>query len=304
MPSFAGFLKLQLQNASRKYIRLLFPQPPVGYDKNDEAFVSVSGLFKLMLFSSLCMAVSFLLVRALSVLILTGLLTLNEINHLYNVFNIFYLPGDDSHWSDGSLLMIYGLPNLAFLAAGMYLTSFTVRLRKLNWILRLFLAWMAFNLITFFLSELILGIFFYKGFGIALQWLISQFYARIVIIITGIIGIIFWSKRFGLLFLRCSPSRIFVDDTSVMKTWLIWVVFIPLFTGSAYLLFILFFSLKISLATMFISSVISLPMAYRSIDYLPDVRIYKSKKIIPGFVFTTALMLIFGTIIRILILIF
>jgi hypothetical protein len=301
MPTFSGFLKLQLQNTFREYHRLLFPQTHVGFEKNDEAFISKSGLFRLMLFSSFCLAVSFLLVRALSILILTGLLTLNEINHIYSVFNIYYLSGDDSHWSDGSLLIIYGLPNLAFLAAGMYLTSFTIRIRKLNWIFRLFLAWIAFNLITFFQSELIIALFFYKGLGIPLQWLISQFYIRIIIIITGIIGIVFWSKRFGLLFLRCSPSRIFTDDISVMKTWLIWVVIIPLFTGSAYLLFILFFSLKISLATMFISAMISLPLAYRSINYLPYVRIYKSKKIIPGFVFTMALMLIFGTILRLLI---
>ncbi len=300
-PFFTGAIVLPLQDAFRRYKKLLYPKTPVGYDKLDERFVTKPALFRLMLFSAFCMAFAFLFVKALSVLILTGLLRLNNINHIYSLFSVVYLPGDDSNWSDGSLLLVYGLPTLTFLAIGMYLTGLAVRIRKLNWIFRLLLGWIAFNLITFFMSELVLAAFFYKGLGIALEWLISNRILKYVIIVIASIGLIIWSKRFGLMFLRCSPSRIFIDDTSVMRTWLLWILVIPLFFGPAILLMILFFSLKISLVSMFGSAMLLLPMAFRTIDYLPDVRIYKSKKIIPGFVFTLTLLVALGVLVRLLI---
>jgi hypothetical protein len=301
IPYFLGVIILQIQETYGYYKRLVFPGVPVGYAKEDEAFITSGGLLRIMLFSVLCMAFAFLLVKALSILILTGLLRLNNINHDYALFNIYYLPGDESNWTDGSLLVVYGVPNLIFLTISMYLTAFVVRQRKLNWIIRLILAWIAFHLMAYFLSELILAAFFYKGFGIALQWLISNNFLRIGIVVVGVIGIFYWSKRFGLMFLRCCPSRIFIDDPSVMRTWLIWVLLIPLFSGPVYLLLILFFSLKIALASTFVAALITLPLAFRSIDYLPDVRIYKSKKVVPGLIFTIILMLALGIGVRLLI---
>lgn len=301
MPFILGMLVLPVQNAFRHYKRLLFPHVPVGFEKKDEALLSAPGLFRLSLVSSLLFAFAFLLVRAVSVLVLTGLLRFNGINHLYSIFNIVYLPGDDKHWSDGNLLMVYGLPAVLYLAAGMYLVGVVVRVRTLNWIFRLLLSWIAFSLIVFFLSELFLAPFFYKGFGIAMQWLISNAVVRVVLILVGIVGIVVWSKRFGLMFLRSCPSRIFVSDTQLMRTWLIWVVLVPVFTGSAYTLLIMFYSLKVSLATGFIAALITLPLAFRSIDYLPDVRIYKSKKAAPGFLVIVALMIVFGVMVRILV---
>lgn len=301
IPYFLGVIILQIQETYGYYKRLVFPGVPVGYAKEDEAFITSGGLLRIMLFSVLCMAFAFLLVKALSILILTGLLRLNNINHDYALFNIYYLPGDESNWTDGSLLVVYGVPNLIFLTISMYLTAFVVRQRKLNWIFRLVLAWIAFQLMAYFLSELILAAFFYKGFGIALQWLISNYFLKIGIVIVGVIGIFYWSKRFGLMFLRCCPSRIFIDDPSVMRTWLIWVLLIPLFSGPVYLLLILFFSLKIALASTFVAALITLPLAFRSIEYLPDVRIYKSKKVVPGLIFTIILMLALGIGVRLLI---
>jgi len=304
IPYLLGVIILQIQETFRYYKRLVFPGVPVGYAKEDETFITVGGLFRIMLFSMLCMAFAFLLVKALSILILTGLLRLNNINHDYALFNIYYLPGDESNWTDGSLLVVYGVPNLIFLTISMYLTAFVVRQRKLNWIFRLILAWIAFQLMAYFLSELILAAFFYKGFGIALQWLISKYLLRIGIVVVGVIGIFYWSKRFGLMFLRCCPSRIFIDDPSVMRTWLIWVLLIPLFSGPVYLLLILFFSLKIAIASTFVAALITLPLAFRSIEYLPDVRIYKSKKVVPGLIFTIILMFALGIGVRLLIFFF
>ncbi|KAF0198219.1 MAG: hypothetical protein FD166_1570 [Bacteroidetes bacterium] len=301
IPYFLGVIILQIQETYGYYKRLVFPGVPVGYAKEDEAFITSGGLLRIMLFSVLCMAFAFLLVKALSILILTGLLRLNNINHDYALFNIYYLPGDESNWTDGSLLVVYGVPNLIFLTISMYLTAFVVRQRKLNWIFRLVLAWIAFQLMAYFLSELILAAFFYKGFGIALQWLISNYFLKIGIVIVGVIGIFYWSKRFGLMFLRCCPSRIFIDDPSVMRTWLIWVLLIPLFSGPVYLLLILFFSLKIAIASTFVAALITLPLAFRSIEYLPDVRIYKSKKVVPGLIFTLILMIALGIGVRLLI---
>jgi len=301
IPFFLGVIILQIQETYGYYKRLVFPGVPVGYTKEDEAFITSGGLLRIMLFSVLCMAFAFLLVKALSILMLTGLLRLNNINHDYALFNIYYLPGDESNWTDGSLLVVYGVPNLIFLTISMYLTAFVVRQRKLNWIFRLILAWIAFQLMAYFLSELILAAFFYKGFGIALQWLISNNFLRIGVVVVGVIGIFYWSKRFGLMFLRCCPSRIFIDDPSVMRTWLIWVLLIPLFSGPVYLLLILFFSLKIALASTLVAALITLPLAFRSIEYLPDVRIYKSKKVVPGLIFTIILMLALGIGVRLLI---
>ncbi|MBK6344846.1 MAG: hypothetical protein IPF68_02735 [Bacteroidales bacterium] len=301
LPYLLGLIILQIQETYTYYRRLVFPAVPAGYEKSDEAFLAVPGLFRVMLFSAFCMAFSFLVVKVLSILMLTGLLRLNNINHIYSIFNIYYLPGDDSNWTDGSLLVVYGIPYLIFLTVSMYLTGFVVRQRKLNWILRLILAWIAFQFMAYFLSELILAAFFYKGFGIALQWLISNYLLKVGIIVVGVIGIFYWTKRFGLMFLRCCPSRIFIDDPAIMRTWLIWVLLIPLFSGPVYLLLILLFSLKIAIASTFAAALITLPLAFRSIEYLPDVRIYKSKKVVPGLFFTIILMIALGLVVRALI---
>ncbi|MFH1120540.1 MAG: hypothetical protein V1775_12020 [Bacteroidota bacterium] len=299
---FTAVIVPLVQNAFRHYKRLFFPLIPSGYEKGDDAFLSVTGLFRLMLFSMALMAIAFLLVKAISILMLTGLLRLNHINHIYTIFNIYYLPGDESNWTDGALLVVYGIPNLIFLTGSMYLTGFIVRHRKLDWIFRLLLAWIAFQLMAYFLADLLIATFFYKGFGIALQWLVSNNILRIFIIVAGTIGLLYWSKRFGLMFLRCCPTRIFLNDPSIMRTWLIWVVLIPVISGPVLLLILLFFSLKINIAITFASALILLPLAFRSIDYLPVVRIQKSNKVIPGFIFILSVMIALGIVVRLLVL--
>lgn len=300
-PSFTDFIKQRTQETLKNYKRLFFPAVPAGYDSIDHEFLKVSGLVRMMMFSVFCFAFTFILIKASSFLILTGLLRYIGINHIYSIFNIYYLPGDESVWNDGKLLIVYGIPNLAFLGLGMYLTGLTVRIRKLNWIFRLVLAWLAFNFVVFFISELIAAIFFYKGFGIALQWVISHFYFRLTVILVAITGLVFWTKRFSLMFLRCSPSRIFNDDHSLMKTWLIWMMLIPVFIGSVYLIVVFLFNYKMSLITMFLSSMIILPLIFRSVNYLHDVRVFISSREIPGFFFTTGLLWIFALAVRLLI---
>ena len=301
LPFFIGIIVLELQNAFRRYKRLMFPRIPAGYDAGNQAFLSTAGLFRLLLFSSFCFALSFLLVRILSVFILSGLLYVNEINHVYSIFNVAYLPGDNSKWSDGNLLLVHGAPDLVFLAVGVYLTNLAGRLKKISWVSRLMLTWFAFVLVIFFLSELLLAAFQYKGLGIALQWLISNELLKYLIIAAGTIGLVLWSRRFGRIFLRSCPSRIFLEETSLMRTWLIWVLLLPLVFGSAFLLLILFYSLKISLAALFISAIITLPMAFRSVDYLPDVRIYKSNRNIPGIYIILTMMILLGIAVRLLV---
>lgn len=304
VPYLLGIIILQVQNAFRHYKRLIVPLIPAGYSKDDESFLSVAGLFRIMLFSSFFMALGFLIVKAISVLALTGLLRLNNINHVYTLFNIYYLPGDDSNWTDGALLFVYGVPNLVFLAVSMYLTGLVVRLRKVNWIFRLMIAWIAFELMAYFLADLIMAAFFYKGFGIALQWLISNNLLRLGIIVAGTIWVFYWSKRFGLMFLRCCPSRIFIDDPSIMRTWMVWAVLFPLFTGPVYLMLILFFSQKVAVLSTILSALITLPLAFRSIEYLPGVRVNVSDKVVPGLFFTLMLMTVLGVIVRVLMYLF
>jgi len=295
----AGFISFQLRNARANYLRLLLPLYGL---KNAEP--SVAGYFmpkfllRIALFSLLLFAVSFLMVKVLSVLALSAALRFYEINFENTLLNIHFLPGDESRWNDGKMLLVFGLPPLLFMLFGMLITLLLYKIKLINWLIRLFLTWLSFALVVHFISEMLMAIFFYRSFGIAMLWLINNFWLRLLVVLAFTAIVVFWAKSYGILFLKCSTTRIYLDELPYRHTFLVWIFLLPMAGGFLYLSSAFLLGQKIMIFFSLIAGIMIFPIAFRASDYLANIRINKSNKKVPSLALSLLLLLVLAILIR------
>jgi len=273
--------KYQLNNLSR----ILKPVVPAGeFSMLDKAHLSFSSLFRHMLFSVLCFFAAWMMVVIFQNAIHAFLLYLNGIHFSYSLFAISYLPGDIYEWDEGSMLLIYSLPYFGYFLLGAFLAAKTGRMLLVSWKHRLLLTWISIHLMVFFMASVLKGVFVYREFGIAFQWVVEVFYLRLVI--AGlIIAFAVWyvKKEVVYLFLKSVPVRIFLSTEILRKTWLSWIAGFSFLPGIllAFFLWRSFMSFQV-LATLMIVPLI-IPEIISSSAYISDIKIPKSKKNGPSY---------------------
>lgn len=297
-----GFFTLNLiKSRLREYIRLF---KPVVSDPDlslaDSAYLSVSSLISHSLFSLLCFSFSFFLVIIFQNILQGLLLYLNGIHFRISLFQIYYLPGDVNIWTEGALLLTYTLPYFLLLFAGIFLGEKTSKLKSSSWQLRLLLTWMAFNLIVFFIMNLFKATLYYRDLGIALQWVLDSLYLCIALVVLITAFLIWYIRRFAYFFLKTLPTRVFLSSNQLMKTWLLWIVVLPVLTGIIYAGLVWYPSMRLNTALTALAFIIILPVVMGSVELLQGVRLHKANKLLPSFVFIISALFILWVVMKML----
>lgn len=291
---FFAFQLVKIKYHLSQLNRILKPVVPSGeFSMADKAHLSISSLFRLMLFSVLCFFAAWMLVVIFQNTIHAFLLYLNGIHFRYSLFTISYLPGDIYEWEEGNMLLIYSLPYFGYFLLGAFLASKTGRMLLISWKLRLLLTWISIHLMVFFMAAVLKGVFVYREFGIAFQWVIEVFYLRLLIAGLIIAFAVWYVKQAAVyLFLKSVPVRIFLSTEILRKTWLLWIAGISFVPGIllAFFLWRPYMSFQV-LATLMIFPVI-IPAVIYSSAFISDIRIPKSMKLVPSYTFIVSLLTI------------
>jgi len=263
-----------------------------GLSITERAYLSISSLIRHSLFSLLCFSFSYFLVVIFQNILQGLLLYFYGIHFRVSLFQINYLPGDVKIWTEGALLLTYTLPYFLLLFAGIFLGEKTSKLKGLSWQLRLMLTWMAFNLIVFFIMNLFKATLYYRDLGIALQWVLDSLYLRIALVVLITAFLIWYIRRFAYFFLKTLPTRVFLSSNQLMKTWLLWIVVLPVLTGIIIVGLVWYPSMRLNSALTALAFMIILPVVMGSVELLQGVRLTKANKIVPSYIFIISVLFI------------
>lgn len=285
-----GFLKKQkrLFISSIKETRRIL-KPVIRKNElslTDRVYLSPNSLFRIMLFSALCFFTAWMLVLISQNAVHAVLLNINGINFNYRLFGISYLPGDSNAWEEGIMLLMYSVPYLIYVFLGFVLAVQTSRMKKISWRFRLLLTWFSLHLIVFFLSSLIEGVLLYRGLGIALHWIIGNFYVRVIVAVI-VITLVVWLVRmnFGFYFIKTLPVRVFLGNEMYRKTWIAWVAGVAVLPGVITAFIYWFPGMRLQLVSVMFLMALIIPALVWSSVYIADVRIPKSDRKVPGYTF-------------------
>ena len=299
---FFTFQLVKLNYQLNNLRRILKPVVPSGeFSMADKAHLSFSSLFRLMLFSMLCFFAAWMMVVIFQNTIHAFLLYLNGIHFTYSLFTIKYLPGDIYEWEEGNMLLIYSLPYFGYFLLGAFLAAKTGRMLLVSWKLRLLLTWISIHLMVFFMASVLKGVFVYREFGIAFQWVIEVFYLRLLIAGLIIAFAVWYVKQAAVyLFLKSVPVRIFLSTEILRKTWLLWIAGISFVPGIllAFFLWRPYMSFQV-LATLMIFPLI-IPAVIYSSAFISDIRIPKSMKLVPSYTFIVSVLAILWVALKLL----
>jgi hypothetical protein len=289
---FLAFQMVKLKYHLNNMRRILKPVVSAGeFSMIDKAHLSISSLIRHMLFSMLCFFAAWMMVVIFQNAIHALLLYLNGIHFSYSLFAITYLPGDIYEWDEGNMLLIYSLPYFGYFLLGAFLASKTGRMLLISWKLRLLLTWISMHLMVFFMASVLKGVFVYREFGIAFQWVIEVFYLRLFIAGIIIVFAVWYVKRTTVyLFLKSVPVRIFLSSEILRKSWLAWVAGISVLPGIllAFLLWRPYMAFYV-VSTLLIFPLI-IPAIIYSSAYMPALRIPKTNKFVPSYTFIVSVL--------------
>ncbi len=207
-------------------------------DSQSSITTNKGPIIKYIVISAILSLLSFLIVRIGDNLLYTALLRMNGIFHDYKLFDVIYLNGRGSSWTEGMIIFIHTLPSLIYTIAAVMLPHYLFP--RMNWFARLTVSWVSFHLILMVSSSLISGLFEYYGLGVALKWLFVNTAVRILGVTLILLAIFYAIRRFAWYFLRSAPSHDFVSEQEKMRFFLQRVVLFP---------FILTFPFILPLAT-------------------------------------------------------
>jgi len=151
---------------------------------------------------------------------------------------------------------------------------------------------MAFNLIVFFIMNLFKATLYYRDLGIALQWVLDSFYLRIALVVLITAFLIWYIRRFAYFFLKTLPTRVFLSSNQLMKTWLLWIVVLPVLTGIIIAGLVWYPSMRLNSALTALAFMIILPVVMGSVELLQGVRLTKANKIVPSYIFIISVLFI------------
>ncbi|NTW23793.1 MAG: hypothetical protein HGA37_03760 [Lentimicrobium sp.] len=203
-------------------------------------------------------------------------------------------------WSEGALLLTYTLPYFIILLTGIFIGEKISRLKNITWQTRLLLNWISLNLIVFFISNLLKAIFYYRDFGVALHWVLESVYLRMAVVFLISALLVLYCKRFQYNFLKTAPGKVFLLSASLKRSWLLYILVLPVFPGIFYAGLIWWPAMRLNMLLTCVVFMIIFSLIMSSVGYLHDSRIYKSKKTVPSLAFTISALSILWVIFKLL----
>ena len=178
-------------------------------------------------FSTLIFVFSALVVQFIDNLITAIVLKLFSVSFIYSLFDINFHNIDASKWTVRRIIFVFGISTIIIFISGLGLLSLKVR----NWKFNLVRTWLAFLMITLLPLNILSGLIFFQGFGIAWQWLVPSFIYRIVIGATFILAVALSRPYWVIRFLRTSYTRSVVANGDSKRQYILTVFILPYIAG-------------------------------------------------------------------------
>lgn len=202
--------------------------------QNDNIDPTKSKMLKYTIISLILSVFSFLLVRIGDNLLYTALLRMNGIFHDYKLFEVIYMNGRGSAWTEGMVVFIHTMPAIVYAVIAAMLPHYI--LARMNWFFRLTVTWISFHLLLMVMSSLVSGLFEFYGLGVALKWLFVNNAVRITGVILILFTLLFASRRFAWYFLRSAPAHNLIMDEERMRVFIRRFVLLPFLFSFAFIL--------------------------------------------------------------------
>ncbi|MFZ4523663.1 MAG: hypothetical protein ACOYNC_18320 [Bacteroidales bacterium] len=202
--------------------------------KPAEGPLSSRDLSDLTFFSTALFVSIALLVQFVLNFYTAWLLSVNAYSYRYSLFSLNYASA--SHWYEEAIYFIFGSGPVILTLLGFLLVMILRQSRIQNWKFRLTLTWLAFMMANALPCNIIAGVFFYEGFGIAFRWLLISYLARGVIGALVLAILVFFRFYWQQLFLKASYSVAFLSYFGQQKLFIKHAVFKPWMYGTVILL--------------------------------------------------------------------
>ena len=190
--------------------------------------LSSKALLQLLLFSAFTYVLVVLMIRFLTTILETGLLSFFNIKFIYSPFSVLFAYTETGNWNVNKILVTFGGIPLLLFAIG--LVSLYVRTNF--WKVNMAFTWLAFILVNSLPLNMLTGAFLFQGFGIAYQWLLPLMVLRIALAIPAL-ALMLWSRPFWVQrFMKCAYSREFQSEEKRRKRYITYAVILPWYSGT------------------------------------------------------------------------
>ncbi len=171
-------------------------------------------IYSTMIF--VCLALTF---RFFMNLITAILLRSYSLHFRYRLFDIQFSSVDGSKWPFSRILFVFGFSFISLTIVGIILGKIFRKIHNVSWRTRLLLTWSAFLLANSVLAGVISGLLFFNNFGIVVQWMISSMKAMSIVGFGVLLVMILTRPYWVYMFLKSSPSSVFLIDEDIMKVY-------------------------------------------------------------------------------------
>ncbi len=242
--------------------------------------LSQHALFELSLFSTCIFVFSALLMQFILTLNTAFFLRIFSLSFQYRLFDIRFLTIDSTKWSEAQIYLVFGSGPLILSAIGLKLLSVLKKNIMAGWKTKLTLTWTAFLMVHALPCGIVAGVFFFDGFGMAFQWLISSYLIRVGIALLVLIILMILNRFWLIMFLKAAYTSAFLDYDDNYKLFLKNVYFKPWIYG---LIILMLFNLPFNNlywpAFLLSLGYLAIPAFNQSLVFL-DLFITKSEKMI------------------------
>jgi len=137
----------------------------------------------------------------------------------YRLFDYSFETVDGEKWPIEIIMLVFGLSFVVLTILGIVLAKKARHIHNVKWKFRLIMAWAAFLCVNSIPAAIIAGINSMNSFGILFHWLVPDILIRILIGL-GAFMTMFLSRNYWIfLFLKASPSSIFLTEDEPMKMY-------------------------------------------------------------------------------------
>ncbi len=185
----------------------------------DEEIESAQLLNQLTYLSTSIFIFSFLAFRFILNVFTSILISSQSLKFRYRLFDYTFNSVDGDKWPIEKIILVFGAGYVLLTIIGVFLAKKTRYMHNVSWKIRLVMAWVSFLLVNSIPAAIIAGILSINSFGILFNWLVPDMLIRVLIGL-GALMTMYLSRNFWIvLFLKASPSSIFLTEDEPMKMY-------------------------------------------------------------------------------------
>jgi hypothetical protein len=184
-----------------------------------EEFETARLLKQLTYLSASIFVFSFLAFRFTLNGLTSFLIALQSLKFRYRLFDYTFNSVDGGKWPVEKIFIVFGIGYVVLTIFGIILSRKARSIHNVKWKTRLIIAWVSFIMVNSIPAAIIAGVFSTNSFGMLFQWLVPDTLIRVLISLGAVLTMYLSRNYWIYLFLKASPSSIFLSEDEPMKMY-------------------------------------------------------------------------------------